>query len=69
MEILGLIIFGFIVYETIKLIIPFNPFTSNTSFMTGFWTYIWSSSTFRGIIKIIVLIVFLSLFMFISKIQ
>lgn len=66
MEFVGLIIFCFIVYETIKLIIPFNPFTANTSFMTGFWTYIWSTRKFKGVIKIIILIILLLFFISIN---
>jgi len=64
MEFLGLVIFGFLVYETIKFIIPLNPFTSSTSFMTGFWTYIWFSKSFRGAIKKVIKLVILIIILF-----
>jgi len=61
MELITLVIFVFIVYETIKLIFPFHPFSSNSAFMTGFWTYIWSTPTFRRVVKLIILIIILLL--------
>jgi len=63
MDLLLVIIFGFMLYQVLKTFSPIHPFRSNSGFWTGFWTYIWSTIWFRGILKIFFLL-FLTFFLF-----
>lgn len=55
MEFLGLVIFIIIIAKLLIWILPISIFTSSSGFWTGFWVYIWSTSGFKKLIKVLVL--------------
>ncbi len=55
MEVLGLLIFIVIIGRLLIWSFPTNIFTSPSGFWTGFWIYVWSTSIFTKLIKVILI--------------